>query len=247
MGELLILVVMLGSLLKFKGMVSIQAKGDGAIGFLTADYTDAGHLRAYAHLRDKKLLQKTRIKTSGNQDIAKLLGKGFLVITIEPEARNPYQAIVPLEGKTLSDCVTSYFTQSDQLDVAVKVAVNKKNKQWHACGILLQRIPQEGGKNGKNVTNQESWNNAKIMLASVTDAELIDNKLPLTTLLYNLFHEIGVRIFDMQKLKAKCRCTKKRMLNAIKTLSPEQINDMKINDGITMTCRFCNNNYFFKC
>jgi molecular chaperone Hsp33 len=244
LGELLILVTMLGSLLKLKGMVSIQAQGDGAIGFISADYTDAGHLRGYAHLRDKKFMQGIDTKERGQQDITKLFGKGFLVITIETHEDTPYQAIVPLEGKSLTECIASYFRQSDQLDVAIEVAAKKVGKQWQAGGIVLQRIPSEGGKN-KALQKEEDWNNATILLSSVTDAELIDDTLPLDSLLYRLFHADGVRIFDAHKLKAHCRCTRERMSNALKTLSPSEIENMKVKGIITMSCHFCNRREIF--
>jgi molecular chaperone Hsp33 len=247
LGELLVLVTMLGSLLKLKGMVSIQAQGEGAIGFMSADYTDEGHLRGYANLRDKKFMQGISVKERGKHDISKLFGKGFLVITIENQQDTPYQAIVPLEGKTLTECLVAYFQQSDQLDVSIEVAAKKLGKQWHAGGIVLQRIPNEGGKNKKlQLEKDEAWNNATIMLSSVKDSELVDEALALNDLLYRLFHEDGVRVFESQKLKAQCRCTRERMENVLKTLSSADIEDMKVKGVITMSCQFCNHREVFE-
>ncbi|MCE3231917.1 MAG: hslO [Rickettsiaceae bacterium] len=240
LGELTVLVVMLGSLLKLKGMVTIQAQGEGAIGFISSDYTDEGHLRAYAHLRDEKFLTKTKAT-----NISKLFGKGFLVITIQNQTDSPYQAVVPLEGESLTECISAYFRQSDQLDAEVEVAVGKVGNNWHAGGILLQHISQEGGKKTASKKADEC-NNASVLLKTVTKKELLDSKLPLNDLLYRLFHEEGVRVFDAQKLKAQCRCSRERMSGALKTISPAEIEEMKVDGVITMTCKFCNRKEVFR-
>jgi molecular chaperone Hsp33 len=244
-GELLILVVMLGSLLKLRGLISIQAQGDGAIGFIAADYTDEGNLRAYANLRDEKALKK--IKKNSTPTIPELFGKGFLVITIENNTDQPYQAIVPLEGKNLSECVQGYFIQSDQLESVIKVASDKIGGVWQSGGIILQRIAGEGGKNKKaTAKNKEDWNNATILLNTVSDDELANSNLQPSTLLYRLFHEGGVRVLDAQYLKAKCRCSRERMEKALQTISPSEKEEMKVNGVITMTCKFCNRSEIFK-
>jgi molecular chaperone Hsp33 len=242
-GELLILVSMLGSMLKLKGVLTIQAQGDGAVGFISADYTPEGHLRGYSHIRDAAALKK--IKPTGKY-INKLFGNGFLVVTIENSDEQPYQAIVPLEGKTLTDCLTNYFVRSDQMEVVLKVAVDKINDKWCAGGIILQRIPEEGGKKPKKKSKQaEELETAHVLLSSVTEKELIDDSYALNTVLYNLFHEQGVRVFESQKLKAECRCTRERMEAALQTLSPAEREEMKVDGVITMTCHFCNRTEVF--
>ncbi len=245
LGEVLVLVAMIGSMLKLKGIISIQIQGDGAIGFISADYTDKGHLRGYAHMNNKRSV--TQAQKEKITDITRLFGKGYVVITIESTDEKPYQAIVPLEGKSLTDCITGYFAQSDQMEVAIATAINKINKKWHAGGILLQKVASEGGINKKDARKiEDNWNTAKIMLLSATEKELIDKKNPPATILYRLFHEDGVRVFEPQKLVALCRCSRERMAGALKTLSADDIEYMKIDGVITVKCHFCTRDEVFK-
>ena len=198
LGELLVLVSIVGTMLKLKGILSIQAQGNGAVGFVSADYTSQGHLRGYAHINDKKKMREIEAKNRKEQDITELFGNGNVVITIENTGESPYQAIVPLTGKSLTSCIINYFRQSDQLDVVMEVAANKINKTWHAGGIVLQSIAKEGGKKISN-SDEDDFERARILLDSVTDRELIDDNLPMPTLLYRLFHEDGVRVFESSK------------------------------------------------
>ncbi|PIR38664.1 MAG: Hsp33 family molecular chaperone [Alphaproteobacteria bacterium CG11_big_fil_rev_8_21_14_0_20_39_49] len=245
LGELLVLVSMVGTMMKLKGIISIQAQGNGAISFVSADYTSDGHLRGYTHVNDKKTMRDIEATGRKEQDITELFGNGNVMITIDNKGERAYQAIVPLTGKSLSGCIVEYFRQSDQLDVVMEVTANKINKTWHAGGIVLQRIAQEGGRKPSN-RNEDDFERASILLDSVTDKELIDDNLPMPTLLYRLFHEDGVRIFDPSKLEARCRCSRERMEMALDMMPEYEREKMKVKGVITITCRFCNKKEKFK-
>lgn len=239
LGELLVLVSIIGTMLKLKGLISVQAQGDGVIRFISADYTDDGHIRGYAHINNKELLNNFATKNRKEQDVAEIFGKGNIVITIENKNEKPYQAIVPLEGKSLASCIIEYFKRSGQLDVVMEVAANKINKTWHAGGIVLQRT------GGEENADNEDFHRASVLLDSVKDTELINDKLPMPTLLYRLFHEDGVRVFEHSKLQARCRCSRQRMESALDLLSKQERDELKVRGTITMTCQFCNANEKF--
>lgn len=246
LGELLVLVAMIGSMLKLKGLISVQVQGSGDIGFMCADYTSEGNLRGYTHMNNKKRLQEMELKARNGHDITELFGKGHVVITIEQPNEQPYQAIVPLEGNSLTECITGFFHRSEQLEVVLEVAVNKINKKWCAGGLVVQRIPEEGGKKSKLAKKQdEDWNRAGILLKSVTDKEIIDSKLSPNDLLFRLFNEDGVKVFEPKKLQAKCRCSRERMLNALASISKDELESMKVKGKISMNCQFCNRTEVF--
>lgn len=236
-GELLVLVTMLGSMLKIKGMVSIQVQGDEAVKFISADYNDQGHLRGYAKINDRNAINLLKDKQS---TLKQIFGKGFMMITIENDGEKPYQALVPIEGKTLTDCMAGYFKRSEQLNAYIYSSVAQKNGKWHAGGILLQKIALEGGKNKISAKQfQNKWDSAKMFLDSLTDEELLNTKLPANELLYKLFNEHGVRVFDALNILAKCRCSREKMQNALDGISQEQLDDLKVDGFISMKCQFC--------
>ena len=243
LGELLILTSMLGTTLKLDGILSIQAQGDGIIGFISADYNSKGHIRGYAHVNDKDKIKKIKPVNRKKQDITELFGKGNIVITIENKNDKPYQAIVPLEGQNLSLCIMDYLRYSSQLHASIKVTTHKVHKKWHAAGIMLQYFEKP---NTLKDELDENFNRASILMESATEKELVDDNLPIPTLLFRLFNEDGVRIYEHRKLEAHCRCSRERMLNALKMLGKEELKNMKIKDKITLTCQFCNNKEKFE-
>src|SRR3712207_8935469 len=52
----------------------------------------------------------------------------------------------------------------------------------------------------------DHWRRVGLHLASATDAELLDPAFPLDDLLFRLFHEDGVRVFDPRRLSPGCGC-----------------------------------------
>ena len=68
--------------------------------------------------------------------------------------------------------------------------------------------------------------------------------LPAGELLFRLFHEDGVRVFDPQALKAACRCSQARILGLLASFSAEERQDMVEADGrIRVSCEFCSRVY----
>ncbi|MDB2414671.1 Hsp33 family molecular chaperone HslO [Rickettsiales bacterium] len=251
LGELVTLATMLGSMLKIDGILSIQASGDGAISLMTADYTGQSNIRGYAKINDKKAIESLPTKKRDQQDIKTIFGSGHIMITIENPNEKPYQAIVALEGKSLAECLINYFKQSDQLKASIEISTDKVDGKWVSSGILIQNMPSEGGKNvdiAPKRTQEERedlWNTAKMLLASVTDEELLSKEITPHELLYRLFHEEGIRVFDPLSIEAKCRCSRQRMLSALINLPKDDISSLKKDGKITMQCHFCNREEIF--
>lgn len=261
LGEMLVLTSMLANTLKFDGIFTAQVNGDGPVRFIVVDAVGDGHLRGYAAIEE----DAPEFHVSNDTDaltMRELLGKGYLAITVDQNAQSErYQGIVELTGETLSESVMEYFRQSEQIDVALSVAVGKsreggrKGDSWEAGGIMLQCMPEQ--RKGDDVLfldfnadsalmyGREEWNRAKILLRSVTKYELLDPFLPMPELLYRLFNEEGVRVYEPSKLHAKCRCSRERVELVLKTLPRDDINDMFIEGKITVTCQFCNKDEVF--
>ncbi|MEC7303242.1 MAG: Hsp33 family molecular chaperone HslO, partial [Pseudomonadota bacterium] len=75
--------------------------------------------------------------------------------------------------------------------------------------------------------------------------ELTDAALEGETLLYRLFHEDGVRVFNTLPLTFSCRCSRERAEGIIKMLSLEEIGEYMIDGKISIKCEFCNTEQWF--
>lgn len=246
LGEAITLAVALAGALKYDGIFTLQTKGDGPIKLMVADVTTAGAIRGYAQFDTARLAAAT----SAGAPVPQLLGAGYLALTVDQgEHTDRYQGIVELQGRTLAECVHHYFRQSEQVEAALKVAVARIPDQdnvarWRAGALMIQRLPRESFTQERE-DEDEAWRRAAIFMSSSTSAELVDRDLAPEALLFRLFHEDGVRAHAPHALVARCRCSRQRVETMLRALSPEDVNDMKIDGKVIVTCEFCSTVYPF--
>lgn len=249
LAETATLAVLLASMLKYEGIFTLQTKGEGPIRLMVADVTSVGDVRAYAQF-DPEAVAKAEADVE-IAPAAALLGKGYIAFTVDQgQDTDRYQGIVELYGKTLTDCVQHYFRQSEQIDTGLTVSVDREVKpdgtpgQWRTGGIMIQRLPQEQGLVASD--KEDDWRRAMVLMASVTGDELLSTDLAASDLLYRLFHEDGVRVYEGHALRFGCRCSRERVENMLRSLPREEVQELKIDDGrVEVTCQFCSTDYHF--
>jgi molecular chaperone Hsp33 len=91
----------------------------------------------------------------------------------------------------------------------------------------------------------DAWRRAMVLMSSATAAELTDPELPPEELLFRLFHEDGVRVYRTHELAARCRCSRRRIEEVLKSFAPETLGEMREEGAATVTCEFCNARYVF--
>ncbi|WP_020593142.1 Hsp33 family molecular chaperone HslO [Kiloniella laminariae] len=251
LAEVLTLTAVLSSLMKFDGCFTLQSKSDGPVKMLVSDMTSEGVLRGYAGINEETLAQLLeRTEDPATLTLKDLTGKGYLAFTVDQgEHMERYQGIVELEGATLSECIQGYFKQSDQIKTGVLVKTENKEGIWRSGGMILQYMPGEGGVQGKKdqdeETLREDWQRSMVLMASCTAGELLDLDLPVTDLLYRLFHEEEVRVFDQKAILEGCRCSREKLETVIKTIPLEEIETYKVEGKIVASCEFCSRSYDF--
>ncbi len=260
LGEAVTLAAMLGASLKIDGKFILQVQADGPVSFLVVHYTYPGHLRGYVSYSKEALARRA----ADGADAAPLLGKGHLAMTIDPGAgMERYQGIVALTGDTLVDATHEYFAQSEQIPTFIRIAVARHyvgsngsrqgNWAWRAGGLMVQKLTQEGGnpRNGdqpppaEDGDDDDDWVRARVLAATVEDHELLDPTLAPERLLYRLFHEEQVRVFDAVPMNAVCNCSHERVEQMLKQFKSQELADMAVDNAITVTCEFCNSHYKF--
>jgi molecular chaperone Hsp33 len=250
-AETITLSALLSSMLKYEGIFTLQAQGDGPVGMLVADMTSAGIIRGCAHYNEEKLPKMLELieglggPASSENYFAHCLGKGHLAFTVDQEGSDGrYQGIVDLKGAALIDCVQHYFTQSEQIGTDIKMAVGQVRGKWRAGAIMLQRMP-EADKGPKSNTIEDDWRRAMVLLGTATDKEFLDPDMHSNELLTRLFHEEGVRVFAPQDIQKGCRCSREKVENVLRMMPADDMEFMKVNGEITMTCEFCSRDFVF--
>ena len=231
---------LLASLLKYDGVFTIQAKGDGPISLLVADVTSAGDMRAYARF------DLDRLAKDETSDTASLLGQGYLAFTVDQgENTEGYQGIVALTGGSFADSLQHYFEQSEQLLTVMKMAARHYPEGWRSGAILIQRLPEDDA--GRVLKSQredeEDWNRATILLNTVAEVELLDRTLHLNGLLFRLFHEEDVRVFPPRAVQRGCRCSAARVEQVLRSIPRTELEDLRIDGEVVVTCEFCSDAY----
>jgi molecular chaperone Hsp33 len=249
LGEAIALAVVLAGALKYDGVFTLQTKGDGPLHLLVADVTSAGAVRGYAQYDEGRLQEVLSARRSGAANsVPRLLGAGYIAFTVDQgEHTERYQGIVELQGASLTECAHHYFRQSEQIQAGIKTAVGRDpvSKAWRAGGIMLQRLPSEGLDTFALEAQEDGWRRAMVLMSSSTSAELLDPTLAHNDLLFRLFHEDGVRVFDAHGLAARCRCSRERIERILRQLPPDDNAEIVKDEEIRVTCEFCNTQYAF--
>jgi len=253
LGEFLALTALLGSLLKFNGILTLQTKSSGPIPMLVCDYEadgdGGGTLRGYVDVDAEKIRQYGK-----NASFSGLIGSkadGFLALTIDQGAdMERYQGIVDLKGDSLADVARNYFESSEQTPTEIKLISDQDpvTGHWRAGGIMVQHLArgEEGQERILERLTPEDWNRASLLMHSVKEAELLNPALDLDQLLFRLFNEDGVRVFAAAHLTRGCRCNPEKLLGVLQSFCAEDIEHMTVDGQITMDCRFCNKGWSFK-
>lgn len=252
LGEAAALTVLLGSALKFDGRLQLQTRSDGIVNMLVVDFDAPDGLRGFARFDAERLAE-----TEPHIDS---LGRGHLALTIEQgNDMSRYQGIVALEGQGLEEAAHQYFRQSEQIPTFVRLAVAQNvtgaGMQWRAGGLMVQFLPASRARQimpdlapgdapegtiVPEVKEDDAWVEAKSLAATIEDHELVDPGLSSERLLYRLFHERGVKVFETQGVRAHCRCTRERIANMLRSFTGEERRDMVGDNGkIGVTCEFC--------
>ncbi len=242
--------VILASLMKFDGIFTLQMQGSGPLSVLVTDVTSAGKVRSCAKYDDKAIAAAQVLrKTEGQIEPAPhWLEQGSLIFTID-QGKNTdlYQGVVDLQGKNLAECAMRYFKNSEQIDTHLRLFWQKNGNDWQAAGILIQKMPTEGGKENADTADEvaELWNENKILTDSLRQEEIFDSALSLEDVLFRLFHEHNVRVTKQNEYQFGCRCSREKLQATLSSMKPEDINDMVENGKITATCNFCGQVYSF--
>lgn len=257
LAEVMVLTALLGTSLKFDGKFILQTSTDGPVNLLVADFHTPSGLRAYARFDDDKLEQAIK---DGKVAPEQLLGKGTLALTIDQGAHmQRYQGIVALDGANLEEIARNYFDQSEQIPTDVRLAVatlvdrnseGQPKQSWRAGGVLVQHLPKASldineKKPEKSKVTDNNWTEVKALTQTIESAELTDPQVGTERLLYRLFHEHGVRVFQPTPIVDDCSCSREKVENVLKNFSAEELDSSIENGEITVKCEFCSTVYRF--
>lgn len=246
LGEMLAAAVLLSANLKFNGMIIMQIHGDGPIKLMVIECDSHLRVRATAKIAEgAQILAMTDAATL--TQLVNANGKGRFAITLDPQDKLPgqqaYQGIVPLDGGTIATVIENYMLRSEQLDTKLWLAADDKV----ARGLLLQKLPIDGGKEDAVVPpqeQQETWHRLSMLAQTLRRDEMLNTDI--TTLMQRLFWEENIRVFAPQHPQFHCSCSREKVGNMLKMLGQAEITEALLSqEKLGINCDFCGQHYDF--
>ena len=237
-AESMALAACLSATLKFDGVFTLQAKGDGAVRTLFSDVTSEGHVRCYAAFDEAALADVAPAEPSV---LPRLMGGGYMAFTIDQSNTDQrYQGIVELDGPHLGDAAETWFRNSEQMATKLIAAAQKTDAGWASSALFLQQIAADGGNRNDVVDLEDAWHTALMLMSSVKRTEMLDPDLPDTDLLFRLFNAQALHIQESRPLTDSCRCSDDKVYSMLKSLSEEQLRDLvDETQNLSVECEFC--------
>lgn len=229
LGEMLVATSLLTATLKFDGDITVQLQGSGGpLSLAVINGNNQQEMRGVARFKGE---------ISDESTLNEMVGNGYLLITITPTKGERYQGVVALEGDTLAACLENYFMQSEQLPTRLFIRTGNVEDKAVAGGMLLQILPAQE-------RNENEFDHLAQLTATIKAEELFT--LPASEVLYRLYHQEEVTLYEPQNVSFRCTCSRERCADALVTLSEDDINEMLEQIGnIDMHCEYCGNHYLF--
>lgn len=229
LGEMLVATSLLTATLKFEGDITVQLQGDGPLKLAVINGNNQQEMRGVARLQGE---------IADDSTLHQMIGNGVMVITITPADGERYQGIVALEGATLAACLENYFQQSEQLPTRLFIRTGEAADKPAAGGMLLQVLPAQDDKNA------DDFDHLVQLTHTIKSEELFT--LPANEVLYRLYHQEEVTLYEPQPVVFRCSCSRQRCADALLTLPADEVAEMLEQDGnIDMNCDYCGSHYLF--
>ncbi|MCY7314548.1 MAG: Hsp33 family molecular chaperone HslO [Rubrivivax sp.] len=253
LGELAAAGLLMQGNIKFNGALVLQIFGDGPVKIAVAEVQPDLHFRVTATVVGD-VPPGAKLEALVN-----LHGQGRCAITLDPldklPGQQPYQGVVPLFDTTqgeqreplqqVQQVLEHYMLQSEQLDTRLILAANADV----AAGLLIQRLPVEGlgnlgPRNEDDIGIHEGFNRVAMLATTLTRDELLS--LQPQEILYRLFSEETVRVFEPATPRFTCTCSRERVRNMLRGLGRDESDSLIAERGeVEVGCEFCGLQYRF--
>jgi molecular chaperone Hsp33 len=217
LGELAAAALLLTATLKFDGSMVLQIHGDGPVALLVVECDAAGRFRATVKMRES-------VEVPENADLRALVnagGRGRFAVTLEPRepGQQPYQGIVPFEGRTVAEVLERYMARSEQVPTRLWLAAD-------------------------DARATDGWPRLCQLADTLEPAELLG--LPPAQVLHRLFWQERLHAFDRRGCSFGCRCSRDKVAAMLRMLGREEISSILEERGsVEVRCEFCNLDYMF--
>ena len=238
LGRLLTMTSMMGADLKeIEDSITVQIKGDGLAGTLTAVTDSNGNVKGYV----TNPLVELPLNEVGKLDVSKAVGKnGMMYIIKDIGLKDPYVGMTPIISGEIAEDFTNYFAKSEQTPTVVALGVLvDKNGVKSAGGYIITPMP--------DATEEEISKIEQSIFKAGAISRMLDEKLSLIDIAKKVTGDENVEVIEEGiRPVYECDCSKENMADALATLDETELKQMIEEDGkAELVCHFCNKKYDF--
>ena len=229
---------LLGEMLKEdEATLTIRIRGDGPLGSVVAVSDSAGNVRGYVQNPGVDLPVRQR---DGKLDVGGAIGiNGTITVSRDLGLREPYIGSTALRTGEVAEDLAAYLTESDQVGSAcgLGVLVDTDCTVKAAGGFIVQLMPFAPEElTAKLEENIFLMDQLTTILAEDGPEEVIRQ----------VFRGLEPRITQRSQAGYRCRCSRERVVEAVRSLSAEDLESLR-SDGkeVEVRCQFCDAVYTF--
>ena len=236
LGRTLMAASMMGDMLKEKdGSVTLQIKGGGPLGAITAVSDSRGNPRGYLQNGQVDIPRKYQ----GKLDVGTAVGSsGSLTGMKDMGLKEPYIGSVELLSGEIAEDLAAYFVESEQIPTAcaLGVLVGTDQSVTSAGGYLIQLLP---GAGEDIITKIET---GVQRVGSVSHA--LEGGLDGAGLLRAVLSDFDLEILETHPVESRCYCSRDRVTRALISMGREELSSLIQEQGqAELTCQFCDQIY----
>ncbi|HEX6097128.1 MAG TPA: Hsp33 family molecular chaperone HslO [Thermoanaerobaculia bacterium] len=212
--------------------VTLRFDGNGPLGLVIADGTNAGHVRGYVSnpVPDDPML-----------DVETGIGNGSLtIIRGTPPLGKPYTSQLLLAGTGIAQDLTRYLMNSEQIASAVLLGVfNRRDGVASAGGMIIQAFPH---------ASEEAISAIERRIREAPPLSTLLEKMEIEDVVATVLQGVGYKQIDAGHtvpVSYTCQCTRDRALAPIALLGQDEIQEMMAEGGTEVQCQFCGRKYQF--
>ncbi|MGI8932535.1 MAG: Hsp33 family molecular chaperone HslO [Phormidesmis sp.] len=217
--------------------VNIRVKGNGPLGGLLVDAGLDGTVRGYVEKPQVELPPSE----NGKLNVGAAIGQdGYLYVVRDVGYGYPYSSTVELVSGEIGDDLAHYLATSEQTPSALVLGVFVGAEGVEVAGGLLLQVLPKAAQDEALVTLLEERLSA---LTGFTPLLRAGKTLP--QIFEELVGDLGLEMLPgNQIVQFSCKCTRDRMLGALKLLGQDELKDMiEVDHGAEAVCHFCNEKY----
>ena len=238
LGRLLTITEIFQSDLKEKDeSITLQIKGNGPLGILTAVGDGKGSVKGYVQNSKVEL----PLNNVGKLDVGTAVGReGMIYVIKDIGLKDPYVGMTPIISGEIAEDFTNYFAKSEQVPtvIALGVLVNKDGVK-SAGGYRISAMPEASEDDLLKI--EEAVKNADSI------SKMLDENLSLDEIAKKVTGDENLQIMNERYLpEYKCNCSREKFEKGLIAIGKKELETIINEDGKANTvCHFCNKEYNF--